>query len=64
MARDKVRRNVVELCRVPQGQQGRPSKALTLAQADEVLKAAEGKSLHTYIVVSLLTGAVPRSSGL
>ncbi|MCT9931878.1 site-specific integrase [Planotetraspora sp. A-T 1434] len=57
MARDKARRNVVELCRVPQGQQGRPSKALTLAQAEEVLKGAEGKSLHAYIVVSLLTGA-------
>ncbi|MFC5823229.1 site-specific integrase [Nonomuraea insulae] len=57
MARDKVRRNVVELCRVPQGQKGRPSKALTMAQAEEVLKASEGKSLHAYIVVSLLTGA-------
>jgi integrase len=57
MARDKVRRNVVELCRVPQGRQGRPSKALTMAQAEEVLKASEGRSLHAYIVVSLLTGA-------
>jgi hypothetical protein len=28
MARDKVKRNVVELCSVPQGQAGRPSKAL------------------------------------
>ncbi|MFC4111092.1 site-specific integrase [Nonomuraea zeae] len=57
MARDKVRRNVVELCRVPQGQRGRPSKALTMAQAEEVLQAAEGRSLNAYIVVSLLTGA-------
>ena len=57
MARDKVRRNVVQLCRVPKGQHGRPSKALTLAQAVEVLKAAEGTSLHAYVVVSLLTGA-------
>ncbi|MEU1735876.1 tyrosine-type recombinase/integrase [Streptosporangium sp. NPDC020145] len=57
MARDKVRRNVVELCKVPQGREGRPSKALTLVAADEVLKAAEGKQLHAYIVVSLLTGA-------
>ncbi|QYC37651.1 hypothetical protein Nocox_00060 [Nonomuraea coxensis DSM 45129] len=57
MARDKVRRNVVELCRVPQGQEGRPSKALRMAQAEEVLKAAEGKNLCAPIVVSLLTGA-------
>ncbi|MGO8980527.1 MAG: tyrosine-type recombinase/integrase [Streptosporangiaceae bacterium] len=57
MARDNVRRNVVALCSVPQGQSGRPSKALTLAQAEAVLTAAEGTRLHAYIVVSLLTGA-------
>ncbi|MDF4250455.1 site-specific integrase [Streptomyces sp. WMMB303] len=57
MARDKVKRNVVELCSVPTGQAGRPSKALTLAQAHAVLNAAEGRSLHAYVVVSLLTGA-------
>jgi integrase len=57
MARDKVKRNVVELCAVPQGQPGRPSKALTFAQAEAVLAAAAGTSMHAYIVVSLLTGA-------
>ncbi|GAA4986691.1 hypothetical protein GCM10023257_28030 [Streptomyces hyderabadensis] len=57
MARDKVKRNVVELCSVPQGQPGRPSKALTFAQAEAVLKAAEGTSMHASIVVALLTGA-------
>ncbi|OEJ25816.1 integrase [Streptomyces agglomeratus] len=57
MARDKVKRNVVDLCSVPQGQAGRPSKALTFAQAEAVLKAAEGTSMHAYIVVALLTGA-------
>ncbi|MGW8358451.1 tyrosine-type recombinase/integrase [Streptomyces wedmorensis] len=57
MARDKVKRNVVELCSVPQGQAGRPSKALTFAQAEAVLKGAEGTSMYTYIVVALLTGA-------
>ncbi|MGP3753383.1 site-specific integrase [Streptomyces sp. IBSNAI001] len=57
MARDKVKRNVVELCAVPQGQAGRPSKALTFIQAGAVLKAAEGTSMHAYIVVALLTGA-------
>src|SRR5215471_9610962 len=40
MARDKVRRNVVELCTVPTGQPGRPSKALTMAEAGTVLQAA------------------------
>ncbi|WP_327105755.1 tyrosine-type recombinase/integrase [Nonomuraea glycinis] len=57
MARDKVKRNVVELCSVPAGKVGRPSKALTFAQADAVLKAADGTRLYAYVVVSLLTGA-------
>ncbi|MFG2195788.1 tyrosine recombinase XerC [Streptomyces sp. NPDC048639] len=57
MARDKVKRNVVELCSVPKGQLGRPSKALTLAQAEAVLKAAEETSMRAYIVLALLTGA-------
>ena len=57
MARDLVRRNVVALCSVPQGQPGRPSKALTMVQAEAILTAAEGSRLHAYIVVSLLTGA-------
>jgi integrase len=57
MARDKVRRNVVDLCTVPTGQPGRPSKALTMAEAEAVLQAAERSRMHAYIVVSLLTGA-------
>lgn len=57
MARDKVKRNVVELCSVPKGQAGRPSKALRFAQAEAVLRAAAGTSMHAYIVVALLTGA-------
>jgi integrase len=56
MVRDKVKRNVVELCSVPSGQPGRPSKALTLAQAEAVLNAAAGTPMRAYIVVSLLTG--------
>ena len=32
-ARDQVRRNVASLINVPEGQEGRPSKALTLEQA-------------------------------
>lgn len=57
MARDKVKRNVVPLCSVPQGQPGRPSKALTLLQAEAVLAAAERSRMRTYVIVSLLTGA-------
>jgi integrase len=56
-ARDKVKRNVVLLCEVPQGRTGRPSKSLTLVQAEALLAAAENTSLHAYIVLSLLTGA-------
>ncbi|MFI8889263.1 tyrosine recombinase XerC [Streptomyces paradoxus] len=56
MARDKVKRNVVELCSVPSGRPGRPSKSLTLAQAEGVLVAAEDSPLYAYIVVSMLTG--------
>jgi integrase len=52
-----VKRNVVLLCEVPQGTDGRPSKSLTFDQADALLTAAAGTPLHAYIVVSLLTGA-------
>jgi integrase len=57
MARDLVKRNVVALCAVPRGQRGRPSKALTLAQAEAVLEASSTARLHAYIVLALLTGA-------
>jgi integrase len=56
---DKIRRNVVLLCEVPEGRTGRPSKSLTLLQAEGVLKAAEQgpPRMCAYIIVSLLTGA-------
>lgn len=57
MARDKVKRNVVDLCAIPSGRSGRPSKALTFVQAEAVLAAAAGSPMHAYIVVALLTGA-------
>ncbi|GAA3308629.1 site-specific integrase [Nonomuraea dietziae] len=59
MHRDLVKRNVVELCEVPEGRVGRPSKALTIDQAEAVLRAAETATcrMRAYIVVSLLTGA-------
>lgn len=59
MKRDKVRRNVVDLCDVPEGQAGRPSRALTVAQAEAVVIAAEQADVRigAYILLSLLTGA-------
>jgi integrase len=56
--RDKVRRNVVLLCDVPAGRTGRPSKSMTLDQAQAVLTAAGKASprMRAYIVLSLLTG--------
>jgi integrase len=57
IARDKVRRNVVELCSVPKGRVGRPSKGLTTRQAADVLTKTAGDRMHNYIVVSLLMGA-------
>jgi hypothetical protein len=56
-ASDKVKRNVVLLCEIPKGRQGRPSESLALEQAEAVLKASEGTALHAYIVLSLLLGA-------
>jgi integrase len=56
-ARDKVKRNVVVLCDIPSGRPGRPSKSLTLDQAEALLDAAAGTTLYAYIVLSLLIGA-------
>ena len=57
MARDQVRRNVVELTDVPTGQPGRRSKSLTPEQVDDILLKTGPDRLHPYLVVSLLTGA-------
>jgi integrase len=56
-ARDLVQRNVALLCEAPRGTVGRPPKSLSLEQASRLLMAAEGTSMHAYVVVSLLTGA-------
>lgn len=58
-ARDKVKRNVALLCSAPKGRPGRPSKSLTLAQAEALLVAADDNTtvMGTYVVVALLTGA-------
>jgi integrase len=52
----RVSRNVAELIETPTGKTGRKSKALTLAQAQALLRAAEGERIYPYIVVSLLSG--------
>jgi transposase-like protein len=46
-ARGKVRHNIILLCDVPEGRVGRPSKSLTLTQAELVLKAADRAQLDT-----------------
>jgi len=55
-ANDLVGRNVAALVTPPKGMEGRPSKSLTLAQAQALIKAAQTSQLHAYIVLSLLTG--------
>ena len=58
-ARDKVRRNVASLVILPEGLEGRPSRAMTLDQAVSVLDQAGLDSQHrlaAYVVVSLLAG--------
>lgn len=56
-ARDLVKRNVALLCDVPSGRAGRPSKSLTLAQAETLIMGSSGDPMHAYVVTSLLTGA-------
>ncbi len=55
-ANDLVGRNVAELVSTPAGLAGRPSKSLTLQQAQALVEAAEASRLHCYIVLCLLTG--------
>ena len=51
-----VGHNVAALVDTPQGQPGRPSKALTADQATAVLKAAGDSRLGAYVVLCLMTG--------
>ena len=57
-ARDKVRRNVASLVDIPEGQEGRPSRAMTLGQAVALLETIESGThrLAAYVVLSLLAG--------
>lgn len=54
--RNKVMRNVAELVTVPNGKGGRPSKAMTLEQAEAVMEASRKTRIRAYFVLSLLTG--------
>ncbi|TYB56812.1 site-specific integrase [Nonomuraea sp. PA05] len=54
--RDKVKRNVADLVDIPDGQEGRPSKALNLEQAQAVIHAALSSPLMAYVIVCLLCG--------
>ncbi len=62
-ADDLVGRNVAELVSAPIGLVGRPSKSLTLQQAQALVKTAEASRLHAYIVLCLLPAAGPRRPG-
>ena len=55
-ARDRVGRNVATLVDTPKGQAGRPSKSLTLAQAEALMAASKDSRLHAYIALCLSTG--------
>jgi integrase len=53
---DLIARNVVELIDLPGGRPGRPSRAMTLAQASKVLKAASGQKSGFVKVVRAAKG--------
>lgn len=40
----------------PRGREGRPSRSLSLEQAQAVLEAARGKRLYGYVILCLMTG--------
>ncbi|MFI8828589.1 tyrosine recombinase XerC [Streptomyces sp. NPDC053431] len=52
----KVSRNVAEFVELPHGQEGRPSKSLSLEEAQAVLQARQGTWIHAYVVLALLVG--------
>jgi integrase len=55
-ARDLVGRNVAELAETPAGQEGRPSRSLTLQQSATLITATAGTRTGAYIALSLGTG--------
>lgn len=76
-ADDLVGRNVASLVQPPPGREGRPSKALTVVQAQALIDAAAGQftdgvggsdvgprpyRLHAYVVLLLMTGIRPEEA--
>lgn len=74
-ADDIVARNVAALVKTPAGREGRPSKALTVEQAQALVQAAAGVlrangmrkrrgpyRLHAYVVLLLATGIRPEEA--
>jgi integrase len=57
--RGYVERNVVDMCRVPKGRPGRPSKSMTADQVRDVLVLTRQHRMYAYIVVSLTVGLRP-----
>jgi integrase len=55
-ADDLVGRNVAALVTAPPGQEGRPSKALTVDQAKALLMVALDSRLYAYVMLCLLVG--------
>ena len=56
-ANDRVGRNVASLVKPPQGKTGRPSRAMTAAEAVALLAAAKDHHrLGAYVILSLTTG--------
>ena len=53
--RDLVGRNVAAVVKPPRGTAGRPSKSLTLEQAQGLLHASRDSRLHAYVVLSVTT---------
>ena len=54
--RDLVGRNVAAVVKPPMGTAGRPSKSLTLEQAQMLLHASRDSRLQAYVVLSVMTG--------
>jgi hypothetical protein len=63
-ARDLVQRNVALLCQAPKGTGGRPSKSPSLAQANQLLVAAEGTAMHAGMMLVGDTGFEPVTSSV
>ena len=68
-ADDLVDRNVAALVRPPAGHEGRPSKALSVEQAQKLLRTAADERLggdphplHAYVVLLLTTGLRPEEA--